>query len=432
MRPANRSFSPLQRVRNRLFPNVPRRTANITFIAVPTTARRRLVLGGAAAGAALSYLFDPQHGARRRAVLQNRLTATLGQSRTLASKGIRDLSHRGQGLVAEAGALFRREPVPDDVLAERVRARVGHLLSHPVDIACEDGRIVLSGPVLADEAQPLLALVKDVRGVRTVEDRLQVYERPEGGEAGGVPGLQGAHFRGHRRFSRSPAGRLLLGIAGFGLLGRGLLRRGLAGSGLSLVGTAALARAASGRPLGELLGFVGPGGRVGRAGGAPIEVHKSIVIESPRAEAFAYFADFRNLPRFMSHIEEVRVGQEGRSHWVAIGPAGTTCAWEAQVTRLDEGRVIAWRSLPGSELDTSGQVTFEDTPEGFTRLNVVFRYRPFGGGLGHLLAVAFGKDPKSALDEDLLRFKSLMEEGRARAHHRPVERAELDVRLPPS
>ena len=40
---------------------------------------------------------------------------------------------------------------------------------------------------------------------------------------------------------------------------------------------------------------------------------------------------------------------------------------------------------------------------------------PPGGALGHLAALLFGADPRSEMDEDLLRLKSLIEEGKTSA-----------------
>jgi osmotically-inducible protein OsmY len=84
--------------------------------------------------------------------------------------------------------LLTRERVPDAVVAERVRSRVGHVVSHPgsIEIAAQDGRVTLAGPALTRELDPLLRKVARVRGVTAVENKLDLHE-----EAGSVPGLQG-------------------------------------------------------------------------------------------------------------------------------------------------------------------------------------------------------------------------------------------------
>ena len=50
-----------------------------------------------------------------------------------------------------------------------------------------------------------------------------------------------------------------------------------------------------------------------------------------------------------------------------------------------------------------------------TRVDIHLAYNPPGGALGHFAAVLFGADAKSAMDEDLVRLKSLIEEGKTSA-----------------
>jgi hypothetical protein len=47
-------------------------------------------------------------------------------------------------------------------------------------------------------------------------------------------------------------------------------------------------------------------------------------------------------------------------------------------------------------------------------------YNPPAGAIGHAIATLFGADPKRAMDEDMLRLKSLLEEGKTRADGEPV------------
>jgi uncharacterized membrane protein len=50
---------------------------------------------------------------------------------------------------------------------------------------------------------------------------------------------------------------------------------------------------------------------------------------------------------------------------------------------------------------------------GGTRLDVEMSYSPPAGVLGHVVAKLFGADPKTELDEDLLRMKTFLETGKA-------------------
>ena len=70
------------------------------------------------------YLLDPDRGARRRALVRDRCVHTLHRVASLVDKAARDLGYRTGGLVAEARAVVRHEAVTDDILVQRVRARM--------------------------------------------------------------------------------------------------------------------------------------------------------------------------------------------------------------------------------------------------------------------------------------------------------------------
>ncbi len=150
--------------------------------------RKWTAIGGAGLGAALMYLFDPDKGRRRRALLRDRGVHLARTTRDRLDVASRDLANRCQGLVARTKSLLVCDQPSDAILAERVRSNIGHALSHPgsIDVAVQGGRVTLTGPVLAREVEELLAHASSVRGVAGVENRLEVHE-----EAGRVPGLQG-------------------------------------------------------------------------------------------------------------------------------------------------------------------------------------------------------------------------------------------------
>jgi uncharacterized membrane protein len=143
-----------------------------------------------------------------------------------------------------------------------------------------------------------------------------------------------------------------------------------------------------------------------------IPVNKSIVVNAAPEEVYQFWHDFENLPRFMRHLESVSVTGEGRSHWVAKAPAGTTVEWDAEVTEDLPNKLIAWRSLEGSEVNNSGSVRFERAIGGRgTVVHVEINYSPPGGVVGALVAKLFGEDPDGQLQTDLRRFKQVMETG---------------------
>src|SRR6185503_5854390 len=98
--------------------------------------------------------------------------------------------------------------------------------------------------------------------------------------------------------------------------------------------------------------------------------------------------------------------------------------WDAVITRLEDGKVLEWKSVEGSTVENAGIIHFEDLGEGRTRLDIRLSYNPPAGVIGHAFAKLLGADPKKQMDDDLLRFKSLMELGKATGHEQ-VSRDEL-------
>ncbi len=74
-------------------------------------------------------------------------------------------------------------------------------------------------------------------------------------------------------------------------------------------------------------------------------------------------------------------------------------------------RVLAWKSTPGSIIENAGIVRFDPDREG-TRVAIRLSYNPTAGQLGHIVASLFGADPKREIDQDLVRMKSLIEQGK--------------------
>jgi uncharacterized membrane protein len=143
-----------------------------------------------------------------------------------------------------------------------------------------------------------------------------------------------------------------------------------------------------------------------------IDVRKSITVDRPRAEVYAFWRDFENFPRFMRHVESVRVTDDGRSHWKASAPAGMSAEWDAVIVDDQPGERIAWRSVEGSEVSNSGAVTFRDAPgDRGTELLVELRYDPPGGALTNALATLFREAPGQQVQDDLRAFKQMMETG---------------------
>jgi len=184
-------------------------------------------------------------------------------------------------------------------------------------------------------------------------------------------------------------------------LGGGLLARGLTGHSL----------------LYERLGIRGAPHRKGKpltAGDVHhgVLVTKSMTVNRPIEEVYAFWRNFENFPRFMSHLESVEVMNPHRSSWVARGPLGTCVRWEAEIFNEKPNELIAWRTLPGSEIDHAGSVRFRKAPaDRGTEVHVELNYEPPGGQVGATVAWLFGEEPRIQIEDDLRRFKQIIEAG---------------------
>lgn len=140
-------------------------------------------------------------------------------------------------------------------------------------------------------------------------------------------------------------------------------------------------------------------------------VGRTITVNRPRSELYAFWRDLRNLAGFMENIRSVEVGDNRRSHWVVAAPGGRTVEWDSVITQDEPDRLIAWESVEG-DIKNSGLIQFEDAPPGRgTYVSATIIYDPPGGDIGKLMAKLFQKEPKIQARRDLRRFKQLMETG---------------------
>jgi uncharacterized membrane protein len=214
---------------------------------------------------------------------------------------------------------------------------------------------------------------------------------------------------------------------GAALIVYGLRRRDRMGLAAALAGGAFLRRGATGHcPVYNALGVsTGDADAVlardrsdltGRAATVnarkAIKIEHSVIVLRPRAELYAFWRDFTNLPQFMEHLVAVRVDSPARSHWTVKVPGGKTVEWEAEIVNDVPDEIVAWKSVGDPDVANAGAVNFSDAPgDRGTVVKVTLDYEPPGGKFGAVLARLFGEDPDRQVREDLRRFKQLMETG---------------------
>ena len=143
-----------------------------------------------------------------------------------------------------------------------------------------------------------------------------------------------------------------------------------------------------------------------------VQVQRSITIHRSPEEIYRFWHDYQNLPRFMSHIESVQSAGDRRSHWRAKSPTGTTLEWDAETIEDRPNELIAWRSLPGADLENSGSVRFVPAPGGKgTEVHVDFRFNPPGGSIGAAFGALFSKGASVQIGQELRSLKQIMEIG---------------------
>lgn len=197
----------------------------------------------------------------------------------------------------------------------------------------------------------------------------------------------------------------------------GLGRRGLPGLLAAGVGGALLYRGSTGHcPAYAALGMntAQDDASEQQEGEHAIHVEQSFLINRPAEQLYSFWRNFENLPRFLSHIDRIEVQSERRSHWVArlSRLAGGKLEWDAEITREDPNSLIAWRSLPGSDIDTTGQVRFNKAMgDRGTEMHVFMDFTPPAGAVAGMFPSLFNKATRRMIREDLRRFKQLMELG---------------------
>jgi len=173
------------------------------------------------------------------------------------------------------------------------------------------------------------------------------------------------------------------------------------GAAVGLTGLALLSRSATNTGLRALV-----------TGERGIDVQKAITIVAPIDDVFAFFTNYENFPRFMSHVREVRDTGNNGSHWVVDGPAGVPVEWDAVLTELVPNQVLAWVSVPGSVVESSGVIRFAQNEDGSTHVDLKMTYAPPAGAIGHAASKLLGVDPKRQMDDDLARAKTYLETGK--------------------
>jgi uncharacterized membrane protein len=374
-------------------------------------------LGGAAAGALLMYMLDPDRGSARRA--QSAAAVRHAGSRTTSA--ISNVWHSAgdtiEGARPDGGlgsAISRMGRAAGEVLDDTVtkaKDAMSRASSSASDVADEAISKARSG---VSQAQDSDRYSSARSAVSRAADSVSGFYDDTRKSAGRLGKRVAQEVHGDSEGAWNPAMRNTALVGGGLLALMGLMRRSPMSAVLGLAGAALLARGAANQPLRSMVNrgvaSLGAAKALGMSMDQPIDFEKTVHIDASPAEVYEQFANYENFPRFMSHVAEVRDLGRRRSHWTVKGPGGSRFEWNSVLTEQSRPNRLAWRSEPGAEIPNSGSIQFE-RHRGGTLVTVRMSYTPPAGAIGHAFALLLGSDPKSQMDEDLGRMKSLIERG---------------------
>jgi uncharacterized membrane protein len=359
-------------------------------------------LTGAVAAAGVMYYFDTSGGRGRRADTGQRSAGAARHGLSRLQAASRDLAHRAYGLGARATALLRRGEIAPTVLVERVRARLGRVVSHPgaVHVSADERRIVrLTGVVLAWEHEPLRRAVAEVPGVEAVRDDLEVHE-----SAQHVSALQSGPRRPRRaqaaESGKTAALRLLMTLVGSSLLLSGTRRRGTLGAVGAAAGGALLLRSVT-----------APRRRAARHRGRVLEVCQTLHVRSPVESVYEALRHSDRLVALLPALRALRHRGDGATQWAVHDPQGWPLEWTAVITELQPNRQIAWRTTDDSMLAQWGMAWLEPIDGRQTRLHLYVSLRALPGRTGQALRRLLGTGPQGELTGNLGRLRQYLEGG---------------------
>ena len=154
-------------------------------------------------------------------------------------------------------------------------------------------------------------------------------------------------------------------------------------------------------------------------------IGRTVTINRPRADIYAFWRELTNLPKVMENVERIDVIDDRRSLWVVKAPAGKTVEWESVITDDEPGRLIAWQSVEGADVASSGRIEFLDAAPGRgTMVRATFSYDPPAGWLGEWIAKLFQREPNVQARRDLRRLKQYLETGEVTSSASPSGRDE--------
>ena len=139
------------------------------------------------------------------------------------------------------------------------------------------------------------------------------------------------------------------------------------------------------------------------------QILQSIEVTAPIENCYTLWTDFENFPSFMNHVKQVHyVGDTNILHWKVQGPLGKTLEWDAEIVELEPNRLVSWRSLPHTGINSSGTIIFSQKDPHTVKIDVSMMYETPAGAMGEFIADTL-YHPRDMVREDLANFKKIVE-----------------------
>ncbi len=212
-----------------------------------------------------------------------------------------------------------------------------------------------------------------------------------------------------------PTERWISGISGGALAIYGIARQDWGGAGLALLGAALIYRGTSGHS------FIYQGLNVNQPqeqqlstnistipGGKGIKVRRTVTINRPVAELYAFWHDVEKTPLYTPLVESVTQTGERTSHWVAKSLTGQSVEWNSELLEDRPDTLISWHVHGETLTGNAGKVSFKPAPSNRgteVTLELDYYQSPALVAVGKIT----GKAAEVQVMETLRRFKEIME-----------------------
>ncbi len=206
------------------------------------------------------------------------------------------------------------------------------------------------------------------------------------------------------------------GIGGGLLMAHGLRRGNFGGLALAVLGGALVYRGVSGHCQAyEALNIDTSGKHRPDSEGhvhAGVLVKHSETIRRTPMEIYEFVKDPANHHRYMADVESVRDEGDGTFHWAIKGPFGSTWKFRTRHINEEPGRLVAWETLPGGDIESAGTIRLEPAFDGRgTEVTMEINFEPPAGYAGVAIARILGHDPDANVRDNLRRLKGILEAG---------------------